>query len=319
MAAAYAEGCSAHLDNKLRTRADSASRVATLMAFFGERLDVRSLTADDQRRYASARTGGGIVVAGRPTKPVRARSVQADLFVLHHMLSWACTVPTPNGGRWLARNPLAGVKREREKNPRGPVATWDRFIATRTAIQKLAASAEADVVKSRWRKIELALVIAEATGRRLGAIRELRWDDIDFARRRITWRAEADKKGIEWVVPMPDELMSELLAFKTTSSESPLLFPSDGDCARPMDRHLFDKWLVVAEGVAGLEKLIGSTWHAYRRKWASERRHHSIVDVAAAGGWKDRATLLEAYQQPDEQAIYAVMAEPRKRREPTAA
>ena len=83
-----------------------------------------------------------------------------------------------------------------------------------------------------------------------------------------------------------------------------------------MDRHLFDKWLGVAEKEAGVPKLNGSNWDAYRRNWASERKHHPLVDVAAAGGWKDRATLLEVYQQPDEASILAVMSEPTRRREP---
>jgi hypothetical protein len=34
-----------------------------------------------------------------------------------------------------------------------------------------------------------------------------------------------------------------------------------------MDRHLFDKWLTVAEREAGLPKLDGGLWHPYRRKW----------------------------------------------------
>jgi hypothetical protein len=47
-------------------------------------------------------------------------------------------------------------------------------------------------------------------------------------------------------------------------------------------------------------KLDGSLWHAYRRKWAIERKHLPLKDVAAAGGWKDVNTLLEIYQQPDD-------------------
>jgi hypothetical protein len=58
-----------------------------------------------------------------------------------------------------------------------------------------------------------------------------------------------------------------------------------------------------------------SLWHACRWKRASERKHHPIADVAAAGGWKDRATLLECSQQPDEEALLAVVAGPRKRDE----
>ena len=64
-----------------------------------------------------------------------------------------------------------------------------------------------------------------------------------------------------------------------------------------MDRHVFDKWLGVAEKEAELPKLDGSMWHACRRNWAIERKHLPLKDVAAAGGWKDVNTLLEIDQQ----------------------
>lgn len=82
-----------------------------------------------------------------------------------------------------------------------------------------------------------------------------------------------------------------------------------------MDRHLFDKWLSIAEKKAKLAKLDGSLWHTYRRKWAIERKHVTLRDVAAAGGWKDVNTLLEVYQQADEASVLAVMSETRKLRE----
>ena len=56
-------------------------------------------------------------------------------------------------------------------------------------------------------------------------------------------------------------------------------------------------------------------WHAYRRKWAMERKHLPLRDVAAAGGWKDVNMLLEVYQQADEASVLAVMTETRKLRE----
>lgn len=40
-----------------------------------------------------------------------------------------------------------------------------------------------------------------------------------------------------------------------------------------MDRHLFDKWLSVAEANAKLPKLKGGLWHPYGRKWATLRRN----------------------------------------------
>jgi integrase len=161
--------------------------------------------------------------------------------------------------------------------------------------------------------MEMALVLAEATGRRLGSIRQLRWDDINFEQGTIRWRAEADKKGREWVVPVPEGLLDELKYFRRKlGAVGGWLFAAEKDPDRTMDRHLFDKWLTVAEGAAKLPKLQGGLWHPYRRKWATERKGHSLKDVAAAGGWQDTETLLKCYEQPDNETLLAVMSEPRK-------
>jgi hypothetical protein len=81
--------------------------------------------------------------------------------------------------------------------------------------------------------------------------------------------------------------------------------------------HLFDKWLRVAEETAKLPKLSSGMWHPYRRMWATERKHHSLKDVAAAGGWKDTETLLTCYQQADTETLLEVMSEERKVRDAT--
>lgn len=85
------------------------------------------------------------------------------------------------------------------------------------------------------------------------------------------------------------------------------MFTRESDGAASMDRHLFDKWLAAAERDAKLPKLQGGLWHPYRRKWATERKHLPLKDVAAAGGWQDVETLLECYQQPDHDTLQTVM------------
>ncbi|MDQ3516538.1 MAG: hypothetical protein M3403_07185 [Gemmatimonadota bacterium] len=80
----------------------------------------------------------------------------------------------------------------------------------------------------------------------------------------------------------------------------------------PRRREVVQKALAQAERHAGLAKLDGSLWHAYRRKWASERKHLPLVDVAAAGGWKDTKTLVSCYQHADRDTMLAVMSESRK-------
>lgn len=74
----------------------------------------------------------------------------------------------------------------------------------------------------------------------------------------------------------------------------------------------------MAERAAGVEKLEGSLWHAYRRKWASERMHLPLKAVADAGGWKDTTTLLTCYQHADDEVLFQVMSEQRKRHEAAA-
>ena len=44
-------------------------------------------------------------------------------------------------------------------------------------------------------QFQLALVLAHDTGHRIGAIRMLRWSDVDLKAARVRWRAENDKIG----------------------------------------------------------------------------------------------------------------------------
>jgi len=58
-------------------------------------------------------------------------------------------------------------------------------------------------------------------------------------------------------------------------------------------RHL----LVRAEARAELPHVDRGAFHAYRRLFASERKH--LPDVDRAGGWRDLATMKRSYQQAD--------------------
>lgn len=311
----YSGECASFLDNDPRTIKDAQGHADVLLAFFGAECDVRGLTEDDQVAFTKKRLAGGITLSEeRVTSKVRTRSVEVDLQLLHTMLRWATTVRVRGGQRLLEQNPLAGIRRPREKNPKRPVATYERYLTTRAAVQDLAAIAKDDVTRRKWLMLELALILAEATGRRLGSIRQLEWPDIDFSASTIQWRAETDKKGNAWKVPMPAALRDELKAFrrKMGSAFGGLMFPSFVDSARAVRRDSFGHWLADAETHAKLTKLDGSLWHAYRRAWATARKDLPVTDVAAAGGWKDVATLIRCYQQPDDATLLRVMSEPRK-------
>jgi hypothetical protein len=66
------------------------------------------------------------------------------------------------------------------------------------------------------------------------------------------------------------------------------------------------------EAAASLAPLEGSDFHAYRRAWATARKHLPLKDVAEAGGWRSTETLLRCYTQVDEATMLAVVSETRK-------
>ena len=315
----FEKDCAAFLDNKERTQDDERLQAKIILGYFGADFDVRRMTAREVSEFTVTRRAGGIVYDkdedGEPVKtgPVRQSSIHSDLSLLRRMLRWAMTQRHSDRQRWLDFNPLDGIRFERERNPRRAVASIERFEATRKAIRELAEGAESDEDRTRWTRLDMALFLAEATGRRRGAIVGLRWEDFDFAKATVVWRAEHDKKGKQWVVPMPAVFMAEMKQYRQKfGAVAGPLFPRVKKPSEPMPAELLTQWLAKAEAAAELPKLGGSMWHAYRRKFATERMHHPLKAVADAGGWKDVATLLTCYQQTDDATLLAVMGEERK-------
>jgi integrase len=311
----------AHLDNKESTRKDDAHRATVLLAFFGDDKDVSLFTENDQLKFQNARLKGGLVVdAETCTRRVRQRTVAADLRLLHTMLRWATRYRLPSGPRLLKENPLHGVQIPRERNVVRPVATIERFTATRAAIaREMATAVQAEDERARlmWAKLDLALVIAEATGRRIGAIRLLFWSDLRLeggeAGNFITWRADADKKGVERVTAIPEALAEQIRhGIKQLDAIHTFVFASPRNPHAAISRHLLAYWLQKAERAAGLPPLKGGVWHTYRRKWATERKDYPMKDVMAAGGWTDVTTFLTSYQQVDAATQLRVMSAPEK-------
>ena len=201
----------------------------------------------------------------------------------------------------------------------------------REAAKQLATEAEAVSVDSqatpaakergtadytKWVRAELAIVLFEATGRRRGSIRQVWWEDMslpDTGEGEIRWRAEADKKRQEWITPIPIKLVEELRAFRRKlGAVKGLVFPSSRNAAAAIRGDVLSSWIGALEKKADLSELDGGLCHPFRRKWASERKHLPVKDVAAVGGWKDVGTLLIAYQQADRATMLAVMQEPTK-------
>jgi integrase len=188
----------------------------------------------------------------------------------------------------------------------------DRYEAIRKVTDQV-------TMETRWGKVveqrsylsEL-LDITNGTGRRISAICKLRYEDLRLDHGpygAIRWPADTDKVGRETTVPIYQNVRK---ALERTLRERPgigsaPLFPSPEKAQEPTTRHLTDKWLRKGEQLAGLEPQKGSLWHAYRRKWATERKHLPDVDVAAAGGWANTVSPKTAYQQAEAETMLRVV------------
>jgi integrase len=309
----YQQEAPAYRRNTARTQADKNARAKLLLLGLDPDTPVKDLTIALVERYTELRHRG-TGWPDRQTRPsVRTRSVQADLQLLRTIVRWGTTVKLSSGEWLVTDNPLRGLSLPREASPRRPVATYDRYLAVRAAVQRLAGEAKSERGRCRWIRLEMALVLAEATGRRIGAIAGLRWSNIDFTGGTITWRREFDKSRREQVIPVPEPLITQLHAFRTRLAAvgDTWLFPRVTD-DQPWPRELFGQLLRTAELGAGVPKLAGGAWHPFRRKWATERKSLPLADVKEAGGWKDTPTLVTSYQQADEGTLLAVMSSPVK-------
>ena len=206
-----------------------------------------------------------------------------------------------------------------ERGQREDKRKLDHVVAFLGADRNLLSLSESDVRRYTMEQVHpllaLALVVAEGTGRRISAWRNLRWDDIDFQTGEIRWQAEFDKSGFEDVRPMSDAVRGALREARKVQRAigSAPVFPAPKDPTKPCDRDLLDHWLRRAFTKAKLVTERGGLWHTLRRKWAAERKGYPVKDVAAAGGWRDQRTILTSYQQVDAATVKQVVLSPTQR------
>lgn len=263
-----------------------------------------------------------------PRRSVGARTVAADLVFLNAVLNWG-TDWRMEDGYLLDQNVCRGFDVPKEKNPNRPVATADRADAIREVYDEVTMAVtwgekrRADGTRRNRRKVPSHLPaifeIACGTGRRLSAVLGLLYADLlldNGPHGAIRWRADTDKEGRESIVPIGprvrkalDRHVSRMRALDLPGIGEAPLFPSPKDPSEPLDRSRADRWLRKAEKLAELKPQEGSLWHAYRRKWATERKHLPAPDVAEAGGWAGPETLQEAYQQADDETMLQVVLE----------
>ncbi len=270
-----------------RTRARDRVAMSMFLKFFGRDRRPETLSQRDWDRFIRERRAGTVGPSG---KPVGNRTIEWDLTFLMAVLNWAARSRDEQGRLLLDRNPLKGLRKPVEKNPVRVVLTEEEYQAL------LQVSRQAD-----WR-FHVALVLAHETGHRIGAIRNLRWSDVNIEGRTVRWRAEHEKTGYEHRTPLTDEAIAALEEagrMGAGTGNAPVL-PSSRDAMRSVHRSSVFQWWSKAETLAGLEPKARRGWHSLRRKFASDLMDLPLKVLCELGGWKAAKTVLRCYQQPDE-------------------
>ena len=282
-------------------RSRKYDRVATKMflGFFGRDRKPMTLSQRDWDRFIRERRSGEV---GPSRKPVADRTVERDLRFLLAVLNWAARSRDEEGRFLLESNPLKGLRVPKEKNPNRVTLTQTEYEAM------LRVSAEMD-----WR-FRVALVIAHETGHRIGAIRQLRWSDIDMRAKTIRWRGEHEKTGYEHRTPLTAEALGVVEEARMRNpgiGDAPLL-PAAKNRLMSVSRTRARAWWEKAQKLAGLEPRRGRGWHSLRRKFASDLMNQPLKVLCELGGWKTAHTVLQCYQRPDEDRLRKALEERRE-------
>ena len=191
--------------------------LSTRLAFWRERLGTMPIAEIDadhveaEMAYLADRgalkfvRGKGVVPANRPLSPA---SLNRHLVALGSVLTYA------RRRRLLLRHhvsPLRGVEKSRESNGR-------LVYLTEEQIEKVIACA----ALARWRKLPALIRMAFTTGLRLGALKGLRWRDIDLVNGRAV--VERTKNGAPHVAHLTPQTLAALKAMPGHRQPDALVF-----------------------------------------------------------------------------------------------
>ena len=163
------------------SRQHDRAAMRMFLGFLGRHRDPATLSQRDWDRFIRARREGSVGLSGRP---VSDRTIEYDLRFLIAVFNWAVKSRDERGRPLLGSNPLRGLKTPTEKNLLRVVLSEEEYQALLKVSRQV-----------NWR-FQVALVLTHETGHRIGAVRKLRWSDIDLEGGVILWRAEHEKSGL---------------------------------------------------------------------------------------------------------------------------
>ncbi len=279
-----------------RVREHYELRAGLWLNYLGRDFDIRRLTGAHWAAFIADRREGRINAHGlRVSGPsVGERVIEGEL----RWLRMACRIAVRD--KLLQGDPTFGLPIPTNTKPNRPVYTASEFKALLAVAAKL------------HRYFRPLLILANETGRRFSAIAALKWSDVDLDQNTITWRADSDKLGEDWITPLsPDarRTIEQVRAERPPFDPDAYLFPHPSRPGHPVLRWVATRWLHRAETRAGVKHTQGRAWHGFRRKAATETKHLPAKDAAYYFGWKDIRTMQRAYQKVTMDGLLTVIAE----------
>lgn len=307
-------------------------------------------------RLSGAIDGRGRPVSPKKRRPCGPTQVAHDGIFLRSVFYWGMTWREPGSPFALvSANPFGapakGVKSafELPQNlaPKRPMASDDRYDAVLAVAKRvlmplaptrrsLSTSRTTVITKARpfgrYQKMVAAkrvmersylyelLVLSYWTGRRRGAIVDLRYADLQWAKDgslAIRWRPTKHARETKVIRAHPEvaRVLKAFLVERPGIGDIPL-FPSPRKPEQPVDVSTVDEWLLEAEAMAndgdGVPRMKQGRWHPYRRAWATKRKDKADADVMEAGGWKSLKVLKTIYQQSDDTTLTDVIENPKR-------
>ena len=307
-----------------RETSEDRRRFVLFSRQFGGNIDPHLLSlakweAVERDRLSGVIDGFGNCVPEAQRRKMRKRTVAGDLLWYRSVMCWGTKYRLEMGQYLMREDPTRGFPVPHEQSPRRPVAGKDRYEATRAVTVQVWMRVTWYGVRRNVRSyLQELLDLAYGTGRRISAICSLRKRDLlledGSPYGSVRWPAETDKTETEAVVPMSPlvraaidrVLVDDVLGERPKDAD--WLFPAPANPTKPISYQVATRLLLRAEALAGLPKLKGSTWHCYRRGWASSRKRQPTADVEAAGGWvAGSQSLRTCYQLPDPDTMLQVV------------
>jgi len=196
-----------------RSQPEDERRIEMWIRALKGHIDPHTITPDDMKQFQHSRKRGAIDARGNRVatdrKSVRQRTVELDIIWLKGVLNWGTQNRDREGQIFLRCNPIVDFKPKKEKNPRRPVATQDRYEA-------LLAKADEVEMEVRWNGkrekrrsyFRELLVLCHETGRRITPVCQLRFEDLRLKKTKeapfggIVWPEDTDKSDTEYVAPL---------------------------------------------------------------------------------------------------------------------